>query len=134
MWDAEILKAFARKVEELRPIWKMIKEMTDRCETKADEAEWVSDMLSRPVVQGFIKQYPQLTDVLPLAVDSAIKPKNRAPRYLAFYHAASEVGVSINDERLSIVDAYSKYQAKPLAPTSLKTYYERGKALLDPSD
>jgi hypothetical protein len=130
--DKEVLKNFAKKVDELIPLWTAIKEMADPCDSKEAEEEWLSGMLERPLIHGFMTQYPKLTkDLLRRAVDCSLKPVNREPRQLAFFHAAIEVEININRETLSIIDTYLKYRDKPLAPTSLKPYYDKGKALLN---
>jgi hypothetical protein len=136
MWtDEDVLKNFARKVNELKPVWAAIKDMADPCDTAESKEHWVSEMLERKVIRSFMSQYPKLTkDVLGRTVDSSLKPVNRERRQLAFFHAALEVEVNINGETLSIIDAYLKYQDIPLSPISLKPYYDKGNTLLNPSE
>jgi hypothetical protein len=133
LWaDEEVLKRFARLVEELKPVWTTIKSMVDPCDSREAQDEWLSSMLERPVIQHFMARYPKLTaDVLRRAVANQAKSINQETRMLAYYHAALELEVQINDERLSVIDAYVKYQGKSPAPSSLETFYDRGKTLLD---
>ena len=71
-------------------------------------------MFERPVIQGFMTQYPKLTNMFPRAVDTTIKAKNREPRQLAFFHAALEVEVNIQGKTRNIVDAYWSITPDPL--------------------
>jgi hypothetical protein len=133
MWaDEEVLKSFARKVDELWPIWTTIKGMADPCESKAAQDEWLSAMMSeRQVVIDFIAKYPKLTkEILRRAVDTSLKPVDREPRQLTYFHAALEVEVSINGEKVNIIEAYSTYEDIQLSSSSLGRYYRKGKTLL----
>jgi hypothetical protein len=133
LWDDdETLKRYARLVDELYPVWKTIKALADPCDSKESQDEWLSSMMSdRPQIKGLLTSYPKLTrDILRRAVDRTMKPIDREPRQLACYHAALELEVSINDNKLNIVDAYLRYEEKSPAPSTLKSYYDRGKALL----
>jgi hypothetical protein len=136
LWaDTDVLKRYALKVDELYPVWTMIKRMAHPCKSKETQDEWLTLMLDRPEIIDLMARYHKLTlDVLCRAVDDSLKRVNREPYPLTFFHAALELEVNINGETLSIVDAYLKYEEKPLAPTSFKPRYKEGKTLLSQSE
>jgi hypothetical protein len=136
LWaDEEVLKSYAHLVDDLVPVWATIKGLAHHCGSEDSQKEWVTSMSKRRAIKNLIADYPKLTeDVLRRAVDNSLKKIDREPRLLAYFHAALELEVNVNGETLSIVDAYLKYEDKPPAPSTLKTPYDKGKALLKQSE
>lgn len=129
LWaDDEVLKRYARKVNDLVPVWTAIKNMAHKCVSEESQREWVTSMLEREIVKGFAVSYPTLNeDLLRRAVDTSLNRADREPHPLAYFHAAIELEVDIDGAKLSIMDVYS---LKPPAPSTLKRFYDKGKALL----
>jgi hypothetical protein len=138
MWaDNDVLKGYARLVEELRPTWRWIKANVDATASMSLERqqEWASDMWERDEIKPFTAKHPRFTkDVLARAVDSTISKAHREPVPLACHHAALEFEVSINGEYLTIIDAHLKYEGKKPSPSTLVSYYRTGCTLLKQSE
>jgi hypothetical protein len=136
LWsDEEVLKRFALKVNELYPEWKTIKSRAYFCASKEAQDEWLSLMSDRREIKDLVSRFPELTEeVLRRAVDEELKLVDREPYQLTFFHAILELKVQINGDTLSIYDAYVKYEGKPPAPTTLRTFFNHGKALLQQSE
>jgi hypothetical protein len=132
LWvNEEVLKRYALLVDEIAPVWTTVKGLAHHCDSEDSQKEWVSSLLERRAIKNLIADYPKLTEhVLRRAVDNTLKKIDREPRQLAYFHAALELEVNINGDTLSIMDAYLKYEDKPPAPSTLKTLYDKGKALL----
>jgi hypothetical protein len=130
LWaNEEVLKRYAREVNDLLPVWKAIKSMAHNCDSEESQKEWATSMLEREIIKGFAVSHPRLDeDLLRRAVDTSVNRAYREPHLLAYFHAALEVEVDINGTTLSIMDVYS---SKPPSPSTLKRLYEKGKALLD---
>lgn len=136
MWsNEEVLKRYALLVDELAPVWTTIKGLAHHCDSEESQKEWVTSVLERRAIKNLVAEYSKLTeDVLRRAVDNTLNKIDREPRLLAYFHAALELDVNINGETLSVMDAYLKYEDKPPAPSTLKTPYDKGKALLKQSE
>jgi hypothetical protein len=134
VWSTDnILWGFARYVGEILPSWKWIKANVDSSASMSldRQKEWVSEMWQREEIKSFAAKRPKFTEeVLARAVDSTLKKADREPVALACFHAALEFKVKIDDEISSIMDAHLKYEGKKPAPSTLVSYYKKGRPLL----
>src|SRR5215216_3543707 len=97
MWSADVLKRYARLVDELAPVWTTIKGLAHHCDSADSQKEWVSSVLERRAIKNLVAEYLKLTeDVLRRAVDNTLKKIDREPRLLAYFHAALELEVNVN--------------------------------------
>ena len=114
-WSDENCVQFARKVEELHPLWKHIKECYD--DPSLSLNQWLGKFKQHRKgcheCQEFEKVYIELgNDLLAKLADTKLSNRDREPLALAYAHAALELGF-------------------PISPAqTLRRYYYKGKGIL----
>ena len=113
-WNDQKCRQFARRVNELIPLWKWIKEQCESYESpNFSTAEWLADLKERTDFKKQTKNCKKITDDLIGSVaDKSINKRNREAVALACVHAAHELDYPI------------------LSSDRLRTYYYRGRKLL----